>query len=338
MPRAGSAPYGRPVRAKAGQRRDNLPLELTSFVGRRTELATLRTLLGSHRAITLTGPGGVGKSRLALQAASSMARAFDGGVRFVDVGQIASGDDLAATVLRALEHEPDGRPVAEQLVEHLRTGKVLLLLDGCERLVEQCADLVQRLLQEAPGLRVLSTSRRPLRISGEALLPVPALAVPASSPSAPHPERLAMHDSVALFVDRCRAIRPDFTVTEDNAAAVQDLVRRLEGLPLALELTANRLDVLAVQELACRLESGLHLLRVGRRDGPTRHQSLRALVDSSRDLSTPQQELLWARLSVFPDRFDLPAAEQVCSGGEVEESEVRALLAGLVDASVVQRE
>ena len=326
------------MRAKATQRRDNLPLELTSFVGRRTELATLRTLLGNHRAVTLTGPGGVGKSRLALHAATSMARAFDGGVRFLDVRRVPGPGDLETFVLQALAWELDAQPVELQLLDHLGTREVLLLLDGCETLVEPCADLVQRLLHGAPRLRVLSTSRRPLRISGEALLPVPPLAVPAPSVSAPRPDRLAAVDAVALFVDRARAIRPDFALLDDNADAVRNICRRLEGLPLALELIANRLDVLGVQELADRLESGLHLLRVGWRDGAPRHRSLRALVESSYEPCTPAEQVLWTRLSVFPDRFDLQAAEQVCSGGEIGEAEVLDLLAGLVDASIVQRE
>ena len=326
------------MRAKAGRRRDNLPLELTSFVGRRSELATLRTLLGNHRAVTLTGPGGVGKSRLALHAAFSMARAFSGGVRFLDVRQVPGPGDLETFVLHALVQELDAQPLQEQLLDHLGTKEVLLLLDGCETLVEPCADLVQRLLHRAPRLRVLSTSRRPLRISGEALLPVPPLAVPGPSLSAPRSDRLAAVDSVALFVDRGRAIRPDFALNDDNAEAVGDICRRLEGLPLALELTANRLDVLAVHELRDRLQSGLDLLRVGWRDGAARHQSLRALVDSSYELCTPDQQLLWTRLSVFPDRLDLQAAEHVCSGADIDEAEVLDLLAGLVDASVVQRE
>lgn len=307
-------------------------MELTSFVGRRDELATLRRALEGHRAVTVTGTGGVGKTRLAVHAAGESARAFEDGVWFVELDEVADEVLVSATVLTGLGLRDDGGTSAEtRLIEHFQPKQALLLLDGCDRVVEACARLVDRLLKAAPGLRVLSTSRRPLRIGGEAVLPIAPLSAPAAG------EPLGHSAAVSLFVDRAKATRPGFTLAGDNAQLVVQVCGRLDGLPMAIELAAGRLDVLSLEELAERLEDAYRILVAGKRGAPPRQQTLRALVDSSFALCTPDERVLWARLAVFTGRFDLGAIEQVCTEA-IDGDVVLELVAGLVDKSVLTRE
>ncbi|MFI6278239.1 ATP-binding protein [Streptomyces sp. NPDC050988] len=319
-------------------RRGNVPSELTSFVGRGAELRQVRRSLESHPAVTLTGTGGVGKSRLARRAAAEVGRAFPDGVWFVELDDVADGALVPATVLGGLGLRDDGAPVEERLVEHLRPLRALLLLDGCERVAESCAALVSRLLAEAPGVRVLSTSRRPLRITGEAVLPVRPLPVPDLDADDLRPAALARCDAVALFADRAAAIRPDFALTEANAEWVARICHRLEGLPMAIEFAADRLDTLSEEQLAERLDDAERLLVTGKRGAPERQRTLYALVASSHSLCSPEEQALWARLAVFTGRFELGAVEQVCAGGPVAEDSVFDLVAGLVDKSVLTRD
>ncbi|WP_416962481.1 ATP-binding protein [Streptomyces sp. Agncl-13] len=319
-------------------RRGNLPAELASFVGRGAELRQLRRSLENHVAVTLTGTGGVGKSRLARRAAAEVGRAFPDGVWFVELDDVVDGALLPATVLQGLGLRDDGAPVEARLAEHLRPLRALLLLDGCEQVAEACAALVSRLLTEAPGLRVLSTSRRPLRITGEAVLPVPPLPVPDPDTDDLRAAALARCDAVALFVDRAAAVRPGFALTDANSASVARICHRLDGLPMAIEFAADRLDVLSEEQLAERLDDAERLLVTGKRGAPERQRTLHALVASSHRLCSPEEQTLWARLAVFTGRFELGAVEQVCAGGPVAESAVFDIVAGLVDKSVLSRD
>lgn len=316
-----------------------LPADLTSFIGRRHDLVAVRQLFSVSRLVTLTGIGGVGKTRLALQAAHTMQRAFPDGVYVVELGSLSDPDLLAQTVSDALgiRGKATTDPVTV-VAEYLRERQLLLVLDNCEHLVEAVAALVDQLLRAAPEVRVLATSRQAMRIAGEHIYPVPPLLAP-DPDGLLEPGTTSHYPAVALFADRVAAVVPDFAVTAENEAAVARLCHRLEGIPLAIELAAVRLRVLAVDELADRLDDRFQLLRVGNRNLPKRHQTLQALIDWSYDLCTPRERQLWARSSVFAGGFFADALEAVCSDDEeLPSTEVLDTLAGLVEKSIVIRE
>lgn len=312
---------------------DNLPPDLTRFVGRGGDIATVRSLLASSRLVTLTGVAGVGKSRLALRVVRHLRKAFTDGVWLVELAELGEPDLLATTTLGVLGlHDDAGDPLAE-LVERLRDKQLLLLLDNCEHLVESCAYFVTVLLSACPELRILTTSREPLNVSGETLFTVPPLAVPA-------PEQVGAGvgteaDAVVLFGERARGAAPEFTMGRGDEETVAGLCQRLDGVPLAIELAAARLRTLPLEEVVRRLEDRFELLTTGTGTTLQRHQTLRAAVGWSFDLCTEQERVLWARLSVFAGSFDLPAAERVCSGDGLAPADVLEVLTGLVEKSVV---
>lgn len=315
-----------------------LPADLTSFVGRRSDLAAVRTLFSATRLVTLTGPGGTGKTRLALRAADEMRRAFPDGVYLVDLGALRDAALLPQTVIDALAiREQAALPRITVLQEFLRSRSALLVLDNCEQLVDAVADLVDQILRAAPEVRVLATSRQALRVSGEHLYPVPPLLAP--DPDDIHPQGTINHyPSVALFADRAAAVVPGFAITPENEADVVRVCHRLEGIPLAIELAAARLSVLTVSELAMRLDDRFQLLRAASRNLPQRHQTLKATIDWSYDLCTPLEQRLWARVSVFAMNFSTAAVEDVCTDEELRREDVLDALAGLVEKSIVIRE
>jgi non-specific serine/threonine protein kinase len=307
-----------------GQRRGGqLPVELTSFVGRTGELAVLHAELARSRLVTLVGPGGVGKSRTALRAARAVADRFADGVRLVELSALHDPELVPPTLAGVLElPEQSGMTPLDAIVEHLRGRRMLIVLDTCEHLVDACAMLCDILLREAPGLSVLATSRQPLDVPGERCLPI-----------AP----LARADAVDLFVQRAAAVTGGPALDGADRESTLALVDRLDGIPLALELAAVRLRAVPLAELVARLDRHCEVLTGGRRTALTRHQTLRAAIDWSYDLCTPQEQLLWARLSVFAGSFGLSAAEQVCAGAGLDGEQVVEALIGLVDKSVVQR-
>ncbi|MFF7989343.1 ATP-binding protein [Kitasatospora xanthocidica] len=314
-----------------------LPAEVTGFVGRQRELAALAELLAAARLVTVTGPGGVGKSRLALRAAARAGEEFPDGSWLVDVAPVQDPLLLGHAVLEALRlTDGTARPPLDVLTERLAGRRLLLVLDGCEHLVEACAELADALLRALPGLRLLATSRAALRASGEHLLTLAPLPVD-PAPDGPVPGG-ALPDAVRLFADRARAVLPSFEVTGANAEAVGLLCRRLDGIPLAVELAAGRLRALSVEQITARLDDRFRLLTGGSRTALPRHQTLRTTIGWSHELCTVQERLLWARLSVFAGSFDLEAAEYVCAGGGIESEDVLDLLDALVAKSVVLRE
>ncbi|GLW57133.1 ATP-binding protein [Kitasatospora phosalacinea] len=310
-----------------------LPAEVTSFVGRGAELAALTALVGRSRLVTVTGPGGVGKSRLALRAAAQLADGFPDGAHLAEVAAVQDPLLLGHAVLEALRlTDHTARPPLDVLVEQLADREALLVLDGCEHLVDACAELVDALLRAAPGLRVLATSRQSLRTAGEHLLPLAPL------PCEPAGDRDgAEAEAVLLFADRAAAVRPGFRLEPGNRDGVALLCRRLDGIPLALELAAGRLRALSVEQLAARLEDRFRLLTGGDRTAPDRHRTLRTAIGWSHELCTMQERLLWARLSVFAGGFDLDAAEYVCAGRGLDADDVLELVDSLVDKSVLDR-
>ncbi|MFD2415559.1 ATP-binding protein [Amycolatopsis pigmentata] len=320
---------------RAARPAGNLPAFGSTFVGRHRELAEVKRQLERSRLLTLTGPGGVGKTRLALQAGLFTGRAFADGVWVVDLAALENSLRLGDTVAATLG-VPDRsvRPAFDQLADHLAHRSILLILDNCEHLVQASAELVDGLLHRAPGLHVLATSRQALRLADEHILIVDPLPVPDPHDSPPV-AILAGYSSIALLVDRASAVRPGFTVHEGNREAAARLCARLDGLPLAIELAATRLRSLSVEQVADRLDDRFRLLNRGSPAARPRQQTLRALMDWSYDLCSPQERQLWARLSVFPGDFDLSAAEATCSGPGLPRESIIDVLDDLVAKSVV---
>ncbi|MGP4022053.1 ATP-binding protein [Actinomadura sp. 3N407] len=311
-----------------------LPAGLTSFIGRKAELDQIRRLVDGHRLVTLTGPGGVGKTRLAVRAASLVREMFDDGVHFVGLSGLTEPLLLAQTVSDAFGlGERAGEPAA-RLADHLADRVVLLVLDACEHLVEECAVLTETLLRSAPGLRVLVTSRQPLDVMGECTFTVAPLGRPGPGLDGDRGDEEC--DSVKLFAERAAATVQGWTLTGGDRETVIRLCDRLDGIPLAIELAAVQLRAFSLDQVLGRI--GTHLFQVrGRRTSLQRHQTLRATVDWSHELCSAEERLLWARLSVFANDFDLDGAEHVCSGDGLASERVVEGLTGLVEKSIVQR-
>ncbi|WP_344952338.1 LuxR family transcriptional regulator [Actinomadura miaoliensis] len=304
----------------------------SGLVGRRREMAEVRRLLPRTRLLTLTGAGGVGKSRLAGWAACALHDWFPGGVERVDLATVEDGVLLEPAVATALGLRDTGRQAMPVLVDHLADKRMLLLLDNCEHLLRPCAALVDRLLRGAPRLRILVTSRQRLGVAGEQILPVPTLPVPQPDADVRDVARCA---AVRLFAQRAAEVRPGFAVDAGNAAAVARLARRLDGLPLAIELAAVRLRTTTVDDLLRGLDDRLDAPSRGGSGAPPRHRTLRATVDWSFELCSPGERRLWSRLAIFPGGVDLETAEEVCADAGIAPGEVLDLIAGLVDKSVL---
>ncbi|KAF0956799.1 protein kinase domain-containing protein [Rhodococcus sp. T7] len=315
----------------------NLPLDLTSFVGRRHELTEAKNLLAGSRLVTLTGIGGVGKTRLATRVAATLQRDYADGARLIELAELRDEPLLVDAVAAAVGvRDHSGRPLREVLVEHLAARELLLVFDNCEHLVDAVAELTDALLRVCPALRILATSREPLGIAGETVLRVPPLAVP-DPDRRPSLRGLPKYDAVTLFAERAAAAVPGFALTEDNAAAVAGICHRLDGLPLPIELAAARLRAMSPEQILGRLTDRYTLLTHGSRGAPTRQQTLRLSVDWSFELCTAGEQLVWGWLAVFAGSFELDAAEQVCAAGPGPD-ELLDILTSLADKSILIRE
>ncbi|GAA1117372.1 LuxR family transcriptional regulator [Kribbella jejuensis] len=322
--------------AAAGKGR--LPAEVTSFVGRRRELADTRRLLAGSRLLTLLGVGGVGKTRLALRMAAEVRRTFTDGVCLVELAALRDPALLGLTLAEALELSQVSADPTADLAEYLEDKQLLLVLDNCEHLAEACAVLVGKLLAAAPGLRILVTSRHVLGVEGEQVLPVPPLSTPpAEAPGDGTGQDTDQYESLVLFTDRVRSVLPEFRIDDTNRCQVVEVCRRLDGIPLALELAAVWMRTLSLPQILDRLDDRFRLLAAGRRAAPPRQQALEAAVEWSYDLCSPAERLLWERLSVFSGGFDLDGAEQVCSGDGIPRDHVLDLVAGLMNKSIITR-
>jgi predicted ATPase/DNA-binding CsgD family transcriptional regulator len=315
----------------------NLPLALSTFVGRRREVAELKRLLGETRLLTLTGAGGSGKTRLAAAVVFEVVEGFEDGAWWVALAPLSEPALVPQAVARSLGvSEQPGVPLADTLADSLRERELLLILDNCEHLVGACAEMAATLLRYCPGLKILATSREALGVAGEISWPVPPLSLP--DPDAPPPaEGLVRYESVRLFVERARATVPSFALTEENAPAVAALCRRLEGIPLAIELAAARTKVLSVGQILERLKDSLKLLAGTDRTAPQRQRTLRGALDWSYELLDEQERDLFGRLSVFAGGWILEAAEAVGTTEGTEE-DVLDVLSGLVDKSLMVAE
>jgi predicted ATPase/class 3 adenylate cyclase/DNA-binding CsgD family transcriptional regulator len=311
-----------PLRTSKASAATNLPVQLTSFVGRDAELTKLRELLAQNRVLTLTGAGGVGKTRLAIQVAAQLAGEFGDGAWYVDLAPITDPDLVVVTVARALGlPDQPGRSTMDSLLRFIRDRQMLVVLDNCEHLLDASAELVVAVLSGAARLTVLATSREAIGVAGEVSWRVPSLSLD--------------DEARELFTDRARHARPDFTLTDDNAATVGEICARLDGVPLAIELAAARVRALSLAEILDSLHDRFRLLTGGARTAVRRQQTLRASVDWSHALLSEPERVLFRRLAVFLGGFDLDAAQAVAGGGDVERYQVLDQLTLLVDKSLV---
>jgi len=324
--------------ATSVRRPGNLPAEATSFIGRRRELAELRRKLAAARLVSLVGPGGVGKSRLALRIATDLGRGFPGGAWLAELAEVRDPALVGNAVIAALDLRDQAatEPLA-LLLSYLRDRRLLLVMDNCEHLLGAAAELVAEVIRAAPGVSIVATSREPLSVPGEHVVPVPPLELP--SPHADEPlARLRQNEAVTLFTERAAAASGAFDLTDSNRAAVVDLCRRLDGLPLAIELAAVRTRVLGAEQILARLTDRFGLLTGGGRAALPRHQTLRTTIDWSHDLLEVGERTLLRRLCVFGGRFTLEDVESVCDSGEVPAARALDLLSSLVDKSLVMKE
>jgi predicted ATPase/DNA-binding CsgD family transcriptional regulator len=316
------------------ERTDNLPSHVSSFVGRQREIAELRHLLINSRLLTLTGGGGIGKTRLALAMAEAVLPDYSDGVWLVELAPVSEGALVPGTVAAAFGIRQSGSRVFDHLVDVLRSKAMLLLLDNCEQVVHACAELVEALLRSCRDVQIVTTSREPLHVVGEVIFPVLGMALP--DPAEPHTSHTPREtEAIRLFVERATAVAPGFRLNEHNAAAVISVCRQLDGIPLAIELAAARTKVLAPAQIAERLVDRFHLLTDGGRTAPVRQRTLHATFDWSYDLLSEQEQRLFERLSVFAGGWTLEAAEAVCTDEALSVHELLELLARLVDKSLV---
>jgi predicted ATPase/class 3 adenylate cyclase len=317
---------------------NNLPTQLTSFVGRGREIEEIKALLSQARLLTLTGPGGAGKTRLALQVAADVLEGFKDGVWLVELAPLSNPDLVAQAIASAVNvREQPGRPILSTLTDDLQHKHLLVVLDNCEHVVATCARLANTLLRACPHLRILATSREALGIAGETSWRVPSLSLP-DPERLPALESLSAYEAVRLFIDRAVAALPTFTITPENAPWIAEVCHRLDGIPLAVELAAVRVKSLSVQQIAARLDDRFRLLTGGSRAALPHHQTLRAAMDWSYDMLSEAERIGLRRVAVFASGFTLEAAEAVSAGDGVDASEILDLLVRLVDKSLVVAE
>ena len=304
---------------------ENLPAQLSSFIGRKAEISAIREALADNRLVTLTGAGGAGKTRLAVQVAAETASEFADGVWYVDLAPITDPDVVPVTAARALRlPDQPGQPTMDVLLRFIRDRRMLILLDNCEHLLDSSAALVIALLGACPALTLLATSREPIGVTGEVSWRVPSLSL--------------ADEAIELFSDRARRTKPEFRVTAENSEAVTEICRRLDGLPLAIELAAARVRALSPDEIVGSLHDQFRLLTGGARTAVRRQQTLRASVDWSHALLSEPEQVLFRRLAVFFGGFDVDAAQAVAGDAGMERYQVLDQLTLLVDKSLVVAE
>lgn len=314
---------------------NNLPVSLTSFVGREQEIREIKNLLGSARLITLTGAGGTGKTRLAIEVVKKMVAQYPDGIWMIDFVILPDPGLIFQTILTTLGlREEPKRSLMQTVTDYLRSKKLLLLFDNCEHLISTLAQVADTLLQACPQLQILATSREPLGVNGENQYYVPTLTVPPTDTELSI-ESLRQSEAVCVFLDRAAMVRPAFQLNKANALAVSQICQRLDGIPLAIELAAARVTGLSLEQIAARLDNRFSLLSTGNRTALKRHQTLRATIDWSYDLLSEKEKILLSRLSVFAGGWTVESATEVCLVVQIEERDVLNLLLNLTDKSLI---
>jgi len=318
--------------------RTNLPVPLTSFIGREKEIDEVQNLLEEKRLLTLTGSGGVGKTRLAIEAVNKVISKYKDGVWWVDLVSLTDPSLVPQAIAKVLDvHEIPDQILTQTLIKHFQMKQALIVLNNCEHLISACAQLADQFLSACAGLKILTTSREALDILGETIWQVPSLTLP-DARIILEPEGLCEFESIRLFADRALSVKPGFELTNQNVESVVQICRRLSGMPLAIELAAARIKIMSTDEIALRLDDCFDLLTSGSRTALPRHQTLRATIDWSYDLLSESEKTLFRRLSVFVGGFTLDAAETVAAGGDVVKHQVVNLLGQLVNKSLVRVE
>ena len=314
---------------------NNLPTQLTSFIGRENEITEVKQELEEHRLVTLTGSGGTGKTRLSLQVAADLLEEFDHGIWFIELAPLTDPDLIPQTILSSIgiSEQPNKTPL-DILKEYLHEKMMLVVLDNCEHLVSASAQVTNALLNAAPGLKVLASSREALGVKGELSYPVPSLSLP-DVKHLPTIEQLSQYEAVRLFIDRALLVAPHFIVNKENAPHIAQICHRIDGIPLAIELAAARTKMLSIEQISARLDNRFRLLTGGARTALPRQQTLRALIDWSYDILSDNERLLLRRLSVFVGGWTLETAEEVCAGDGIESYDILDLLTQLVNKSLV---
>jgi predicted ATPase/class 3 adenylate cyclase len=315
---------------------NNLPTQLTTFIGRENEIAEVKQELESHHLVTLTGSGGTGKTRLSLQVAAELLEKFDHGVWFVELAPLTDPDLIPQTILSTIGvQEQQGKTPLEVLKEYLHEKQTLIVLDNCEHLISASAEVANTLLNAAPKLKILASSREALGVKGEASYPVPSLSLP-DVKHLPTIEQLSQYEAVRLFIDRALLVAPHFDVDKNNAPFIAQICYRLDGIPLAIELATARIKMMSVEQISKRLDDRFRLLTGGARTALPRQQTLRALIDWSYDILSDNERLLLRRLSVFAGGWTLEAAEEVCAGeDDISAYDILDVLTQLVNKSLV---
>ncbi len=323
------------IRPRTAAPRHNLPIQLNSFIGREREMAEVKQLLRASRLVSLTGAGGSGKTRLAIQVASDLVSDYPDGIWLVELATLTDSTSLTQRIATALGLRQEAtRPLMDSLTAYLTERTLLLILDNCEHMIDACAQLADGLLHACPNLHLMITSREALGIAGETAFRVPSLAIP-DVRHLPPVETLAQYDGVRLFVERAASVAPNFQLTAENALIVAQVAQRLDGIPLAIELAAARAQGLSIEQIATRLDDRFRLLTGGSRTALPRQQTLRALIDWSYDLLADPERMMFRRLAIFSGGWTLEAAEAICSCNHVEDIGVMDLLLRLVDKSLV---
>jgi non-specific serine/threonine protein kinase len=318
--------------------RTNLPVPITSFVGREKEVEEIINLLNKNRLVTLTGTGGMGKTRLAIQASHKLVGTFRDGVWWVEFIGLNDPSLVSQAVAKVIDiREVPNQPLMETLTENLESKQILVVMDNCEHLISACAQLADQLLSECKNLKILVTSREVLDIFGETVWHAPSLSLPETQ-EAKEVKSLSKYESVRLFTERAEVLQPQFKLTEQNVQPVVQICRRLSGMPLAIELAAARIKMMTIDEISNRLNDRFSLLTSGNRTALPRQQTLRATIDWSHDLLSEPERILFRRLSIFAGGFRLDGAEVVCGFKELRQNEVLDLLGRLVDKSLVDVE
>lgn len=316
-------------------RPNNLPVQLTNFIGREKELLDIKKLLTSIRLLTILGSGGTGKTRLALQAAADLIDEFANGVYISEMAAITDPFYITQVLSDSLQvKEKPGFSQEESLIDFLKEKKILIIIDNCEHLINECAKLTGRLLQSCPGLKIIATSREALNCIGEQIFRLPSMTVPENLTES-NPEQITQYESVRLFIERALSVNINFRVNEDNAQALAGICSRLDGIPLAIELAAARIRVMSVEKIFERLDDRFTLLTGGNRTSLPRQQTLRALIDWSYELLTEKEKILWQRLSVFNDGWTMNSAEEICSDEILSKNDIPDLLIHLADKSII---